>query len=65
MTGEDAFLEAAYEDRNGGDVDTASRDDEEEDYIEDCPVCGDPIDYCLGGHTPAQLDDFEEEQSEQ
>lgn len=33
--GEDSWLEAAYEDANGGDVDTAREDDE--DLLDDEP----------------------------
>lgn len=52
---EDDWLEAAYEDKNGGAVDTAI--DEEREGFEDCRVCDEPIDYCQGGHTEEQIRD--------
>lgn len=60
MNGEDDHLEMYYEDRNGGDVDSVDdsvRFDEDDDfedngeeceYVPECPVCGEPIDYCQG-----------------
>jgi hypothetical protein len=33
--GEDAWLDAAYEDANGGDGDTASESDEPDDEVEE------------------------------
>lgn len=40
--GEDDWLEAAYEDRNGGELDTATEYDEHICWIDDtlCPECG-------------------------
>lgn len=45
---EDDWLEAAYEDRNGGDVDTATDYDViyEEDLLDLCRGCGESEDEC-------------------
>lgn len=46
MTGEDDWLEAAYEDRNGGDVEPmydADYYDKKDIY---CPTCGDTWEEC-------------------
>lgn len=68
MSGEDAWLEAAYEDANGGAVDTAVEDDDTDvqgeeyearkgGYCEDYPCCGHtPADPCDG--TGPTADDY-------
>ena len=52
---EDDWLEAAYEDRNGGDVDTAV-DDEPDDRYRTCGDCGEYVDDCIC-HFPTDEED--------